>query len=125
MCSSDLEVDARLIRRPERKPSAGWNARQLDRRRRVEPSREDLIDTVHERGVRNAPPVGREPRRGGHELLGDNEASALLEKTLEEEKETDKKLTDLAEQINVEAKETPGEEEEKSSSRGRSRGARA
>jgi ferritin-like metal-binding protein YciE len=59
------------------------------------------------------------------ELLGDNEASALLEKTLEEEKETDKKLTDLAEQINVEAKETPGEEEEKSSSRGRSRGARA
>ena len=59
------------------------------------------------------------------ELLGDNEASALLEKTLEEEKETDKKLTDLAEQINVEAKETPGEEEEKSPSRGRSRGARA
>jgi ferritin-like metal-binding protein YciE len=36
-------------------------------------------------------------------LLGDSEAVAMLEKTLNEEKETDSKLTDLAETINVEA----------------------
>lgn len=36
-------------------------------------------------------------------LLGENEAVSILEKTLSEEKETDEKLTELAEQINVEA----------------------
>src|SRR5437868_10733144 len=64
------------------------------------------------------------------ELLGENEASALLEKTLEEEKETDEKLNQLAEEINVQAKEMgsegeEGEEEEQSTGRGRARGARA
>src|SRR6202790_5803285 len=38
------------------------------------------------------------------ELLGERAASALLEKTLEEEKEADEKLTQLAEKINVDAK---------------------
>jgi len=38
-------------------------------------------------------------------LLGETEAARLLEATLDEEKETDLKLTQLAEQINVEAKE--------------------
>lgn len=37
------------------------------------------------------------------ELLGQQEAVALLEETLQEEKETDAKLTELAEGINVEA----------------------
>jgi ferritin-like metal-binding protein YciE len=47
------------------------------------------------------------------QLLGESEAGALLEKTLEEEKETDQKLTELAEAINVEAKGSgEGEEEE-------------
>lgn len=36
-------------------------------------------------------------------LLGENRAVALLDKTLAEEKETDKKLTQLAEQINLQA----------------------
>jgi ferritin-like metal-binding protein YciE len=36
-------------------------------------------------------------------LLGEDEATSLLEKTLDEEKETDDKLTQLAEDINVEA----------------------
>jgi len=36
-------------------------------------------------------------------LLGDDEAVSLLRKTLEEEKETDKKLTQLSGRINVEA----------------------
>lgn len=37
------------------------------------------------------------------ELLGENEHVSLLEQTLEEEKQTDEKLTQLAEQINSEA----------------------
>jgi ferritin-like metal-binding protein YciE len=44
------------------------------------------------------------------ELLGENEHVSLLEQTLEEEKETDEKLTLLAEQINSQASE--GKEEE-------------
>ena len=62
------------------------------------------------------------------DLLGESEASALLDKTLEEEKETDEKLTQLAEEINVQAKESgkegeEGEHEERP--RGKARGARA
>jgi ferritin-like metal-binding protein YciE len=37
------------------------------------------------------------------EILGQQNAASLLEKTLEEEKETDEKLTELAEGINVQA----------------------
>jgi ferritin-like metal-binding protein YciE len=48
------------------------------------------------------------------QLLGESEANALLEKTLEEEKETDQKLTQLAEEINVEAKGSGEEEQEES-----------
>ena len=62
-------------------------------------------------------------------LLGENEASALLEKTLEEEKETDRKLTELAESINRQAKETLGEaedeEETEEEAPRKARGARA
>jgi len=36
-------------------------------------------------------------------LMGESEAASLLEQTLEEEKETDQKLTDLSRQINSEA----------------------
>ena len=39
-------------------------------------------------------------------LLGETEAATLLEQTLEEEKETDDKLTQLAEGINVAAEES-------------------
>lgn len=55
-------------------------------------------------------------------LLGENEAAELLEQTLNEEKETDQKLTQLAEEINVEAAqgEEEGEEEESRPSRARS-----
>jgi ferritin-like metal-binding protein YciE len=62
------------------------------------------------------------------DLLGENEASSLLDKTLEEEKETDEKLTQLAEETNVQAKEqgSEGEEEgEEEAPRGKARGARA
>src|SRR5437588_3787350 len=46
------------------------------------------------------------------ELLGEDEHVPLLEQTLEEEKETDEKLTELAEQINVQAQEEAEGEEE-------------
>jgi ferritin-like metal-binding protein YciE len=48
--------------------------------------------------------------RSWAQLLGNNNAADLLEKTLEEEKETDEKLTQLAERIHVQAK-TQGEGE--------------
>jgi ferritin-like metal-binding protein YciE len=64
------------------------------------------------------------------QLLGETEVGALLEKTLEEEKETDQKLTELAEEINVEAKgsgdgEEKEEEEDRSASTRKAKSARA
>ena len=55
-------------------------------------------------------------------LLDENEAAELLEETLDEEKETDQKLTELAEEINLEAAEGGEEEagEETGPSRARS-----
>jgi ferritin-like metal-binding protein YciE len=46
------------------------------------------------------------------ELLGNDRAVELLEETLQEEKETDKKLTELAVTINVEAINPEGSDEE-------------
>ena len=62
------------------------------------------------------------------ELLGENEHVSLLEQTLKEEKQTDVKLTQLAEQINLEAgdgeeveteeaEETPGRQPRRSKSK--------
>jgi ferritin-like metal-binding protein YciE len=45
------------------------------------------------------------------EELGESEQASLLNETLEEEKETDEKLTKLAEQINSQANEGGGKEE--------------
>ncbi|HZR57525.1 MAG TPA: ferritin-like domain-containing protein [Terriglobales bacterium] len=44
-------------------------------------------------------------------LLEDDEAIELLEQTLEEEKETDQKLTEIAESVNLEAQGEEGENE--------------
>jgi ferritin-like metal-binding protein YciE len=43
------------------------------------------------------------------QTLGESNHVSLLEKTLEEEKETNEKLTELAEQINTQASEVAGE----------------
>src|ERR1700730_17208182 len=56
-------------------------------------------------------------------LLGESEAANLLEKTLEEEKETDEKLTEIAEQINVVAEEAE-ESEEKEAPKPSNKGSR-
>jgi ferritin-like metal-binding protein YciE len=45
------------------------------------------------------------------ELLGEDEHVPLLEQTLEEEKQTDEKLTQLAQDINAQAEETETESE--------------
>jgi ferritin-like metal-binding protein YciE len=64
------------------------------------------------------------------EILGEREAVQLLEKTLEEEKETDEKLTELASDINLQAASAEGaesgeEEEEAPTGRKKARSARA
>jgi ferritin-like metal-binding protein YciE len=46
------------------------------------------------------------------ELMGESEAASLLQQTLEEEKETDQKLTELSVQINSEAFNSSAEAEE-------------
>ena len=57
------------------------------------------------------------------QVLGEERQAQLLQETLDEEGETDKLLTQLAENsINIEAAEGEEEEEETSSQRGRSRG---
>lgn len=56
------------------------------------------------------------------ELLDEGSAVKLLEKTLQEEKETDQKLTELAQGINVEAQ---GEESEEDAPRAKGKAARA
>ena len=49
------------------------------------------------------------------ETLGESNHVSLLEKTLEEEKETDEKLTELAEQINTQANSGNEQQDEASS----------
>jgi ferritin-like metal-binding protein YciE len=57
------------------------------------------------------------------EILGENEHISLLEQTLEEEKQTDEKLTQLAEEINSQAAQGEQEEEAHRVSRPRKRAA--
>lgn len=80
----------------------------------------DLIDEDAEDSVRDAGLIGAAQRVEHYEIagygtaralaqqLGYEEAAELLDETLEEEKATDEKLTDLAESlVNVEAAEAP------------------
>jgi ferritin-like metal-binding protein YciE len=50
------------------------------------------------------------------ELMGEGEAAALLQQTLNEEKETDQKLTELSEEINSEAFNTASEADDEETS---------
>ena len=75
----------------------------------------EIIDEDLEDGVKDAGLIGAAQRVEHYEIaaygtvkafagtLGHSEHVSLLEETLEEEKETDEKLTDLARQINVQA----------------------
>jgi ferritin-like metal-binding protein YciE len=108
---------------------------------------EELMDEDYEGSVKDAALISAAQRVEHYEIaaygcvhawaeeLGENEAAELLEKTLTEEKETDAKLTELAEQINTSANEEEQESEEGESEqeqpettparRGRSRSANA
>jgi len=59
------------------------------------------------------------------ELLGDRNAVDLLSQTLEEEKEADKKLTQLASEINLEASQNEGGSEDEPTGRRKSKAAHA
>ncbi len=77
----------------------------------------DLVGDIDDPNVRDAAIIASAQRVEHYEmagygttrtfatLLGDDEASKLLQQTLDEEKEADQKLTGLAEQINVKATE--------------------
>ena len=109
-----------------RKPCAGM-------RGLIEEGDEHIKEDFEDDGLRDATIIGAAQRVEHYEisgygtartyanLLGQEEAAGLLEETLEEEKETDQKLTQLAEEINVEAVEEEEQaEEEATPSRARS-----
>jgi len=58
------------------------------------------------------------------ELLGESEHISLLEQTLEEEKETDEKLTQMAEEINSQAAQGESGADEEEGEEGEERGSR-
>ena len=58
-------------------------------------------------------------------ILGETEAANLLDRTLNEEKETDQKLTDLSESINEEANQTKAQDAIEKEGRPKHRTARA
>jgi ferritin-like metal-binding protein YciE len=71
---------------------------------------EDAEDEVRDAGLISAAQRVEHYEMAGYgtartyaELLGDDKGAKLLQETLDEEGETDKKLTQLAEEINVEA----------------------
>jgi ferritin-like metal-binding protein YciE len=83
-----------------------------------------LVDEISVANVRDAAIIAAAQRvehyelagygtaRSFAELLGEDEASQLLQETLDEEKEADQKLTNLASEINVEAAESQEQEAE-------------
>src|SRR6266403_4041103 len=106
---------------------------------------EEMMDEDFEPGVKDAALISAARRVEHYEiaayaclrtwagLLGEREAENLLQQTLDEEKETDQKLTELSQGINVEAVRSAGEksamqeEDEAAIARpgGKSRGAKA
>ncbi len=106
---------------------------------------DEMMDEDFEGGVKDAALISAAQRVEHYEiaaygcvktwagLLGENDAQELLQKTLNEEKETDEKLTELSEEINIDAmggasgkSRMPDEEEsEVPRPRGKSRSAKA
>ncbi len=101
---------------------------------------EEILDEDYEESVMDAAIISAAQRvehyeiaaygcvQAWAEILGETEAGSLLEKTLDEEKLTDQKLTELAEDINAQAHEASaeaGEEEEEEEPRPKARSAKA
>ncbi len=94
----------------------------------AETMKEDYEDSVMDAGIIGAAQRVEHYEIAGYgtvrtlaELLGEDEHVNLLEQTLEEEKQTDQKLTELAENVNSEAMETAEESESEEGEQPRSR----
>jgi ferritin-like metal-binding protein YciE len=94
----------------------------------AETMKEDYEDAVMDAGIIGAAQRVEHYEIAGYgtvrtlaELMGENEHVNLLEQTLEEEKQTDQKLTELAGNINPETMETGTEEVEEESEGGQKR----
>ena len=94
----------------------------------AETLKEDYEDAVMDAGIIGAAQRVEHYEIAGYgtvrtlaELMGENEQVSLLEQTLEEEKQTDQKLTELAEDVNSQAMETEEAGEEESQTERRSR----
>jgi ferritin-like metal-binding protein YciE len=103
---------------------------------------DQMMDEDFEAGVKDAALISAAQRVEHYEiaaygcvktwagLLGEKEAQNLLQQTLNEEKETDEKLSELSEEINIEAMSgrsasAVSEEDETPRQRGKSRSAKA
>lgn len=99
---------------------------------------EEIMDEDYEESVMDAALISAAQRvehyeiaaygcaQAWSEILGETEASSLLEKTLDEEKLADQKLTELAEDINTQAHEVSAEmSEEEEAPRPKARSAKA
>jgi ferritin-like metal-binding protein YciE len=103
---------------------------------------DQMMDEDFEAGVKDAALISAAQRVEHYEiaaygcvktwagLLGEKQARDLLQQTLNEEKETDEKLSELSEEINIEAMSgrsasAVSEEDEIPRQRGKSRGAKA
>lgn len=99
----------------------------------AETLREDYEDAVMDAGIIGAAQRVEHYEIAGYgtvrtlaELMGENEHVTLLEQTLEEEKQTDQKLTELAGDINQQSMDAePTETEEEEESEGGQRRARS
>jgi ferritin-like metal-binding protein YciE len=97
----------------------------------------EAIEEDYEGSVKDAALIGAAQRVEHYEIaaygtacafaeeLGEDEHVSLLTETLKEEKETDEKLSALAEQINTEANEEDGEEVDAEEPAGRKKSRRA
>ena len=90
-----------------------------------EVTKEDYVDSVKDAAIIGAAQRVEHYEMAGYgtvrtfaELLGENEHVSLLEQTLEEEKQADQKLTELAEEINQQAAQGEGETAAPAASRG-------
>jgi ferritin-like metal-binding protein YciE len=108
------EICTELGEKPTGKKCAGMEGLIEEGREMMEEFEDDVLDAAMisaAQRVEHYEIAAYGTVRTYAELLGHDRAVELLEQTLEEEKETDQKLTELAGSINVEAANAGGSEE--------------
>jgi ferritin-like metal-binding protein YciE len=109
------EICTELGEKPTGKKCAGMEGLIDEGRKMMDEFEDDLLDAAMisaAQRVEHYEIAAYGTVRTYAELLGHDRAVELLERTLEEEKETDQKLTELAGAINVEAVNAEGSEDE-------------